>query len=123
MKQSHTDFGERDESGERIPKRANSEDERGERHTKVPKADSERGTKGESGEHEPKGTKASDQSGERKVRMEGGVGLGKADSIGNRVGSHLGKHDGRTGELNDGHKGERTIYHHQRVPHAQDRMK
>jgi hypothetical protein len=111
MKQPHTDFGYRGETGEKEPKGASSSDTSGERKVKVPREDREAGKPGESGEHEPKGAKASDSGGERKVRIMGGVGQGKADSIGAREGSHLGKHDGRTGEMNTGRK-EGHFYHH-----------
>lgn len=71
------------------------------------------GTRGETGEQIPASTKASDSSGERKVGIKGGVGMGKADSIGERESSHLGKHDGRLGEMK-GHKGESVVYNHKR---------
>lgn len=110
MKQPHTDFGDRRESGEKIPKTAQSRDTSGEKHDRVPKADRADAPRGETGEREPKST-ASDMTGERKRGLVGGVGMGKADGIKGRESSHLGSHDGRTGELNTG-KTEAHVYRH-----------
>lgn len=107
-----TSYGSKGESGEREPKGATSSDTRGERHTGTPKADREHGAEGDSGEHAP-GSKASDSSGERHAKIVGGVGMGKADSIGAREASHMGKHDGRTGEFNTG-KTSATVYSRKR---------
>jgi hypothetical protein len=121
MRQSKTDFGDRKgETGESIPRKSASVDESGERKTKVPREDREQAEPGETGEREPKAAKSRDASGEERKRIEGGVGQGKADSIGARESAHLGRHDGRTGELNDGNKGEREVYSHERIPHQQD---
>lgn len=79
------------------------------------------GQRGETGEKIPTGVKSSDGSGTKSVRVTGGVGMGKADGLGLRSGSHLGKIEGHTGELNDGNKGERKVYEHKRIPHDQDK--
>lgn len=105
------DYGERHESGEKEPKGVDRSDTKGKRHEAVPKADKESGTRGASGEREPAGAKSRDASGELKRPLEGGVGMGKADSIGARETSHLGKHDGRLGEVK-GHMGEKNVYAH-----------
>lgn len=78
------------------------------------------GQRGETGEKLPKGVTSSDKSGEKSVKVHGGVGIGKADSIGARDKSHLGKHDGHQGEFNDGKSGERVVYEHKRTAHDQD---
>jgi hypothetical protein len=108
-------YGTGAESGEKEPKGVTAGDTAGERKTKVPMEDSEKGKTGYSGEKEPKGSKASDASGEHKSAIVGGVGMGKMDSIGARDSSHLGRHDGKTGEMNDG-KHEGSVYRHQRTP-------
>lgn len=75
--------------------------------------------RGETGEKEPKGAISSDRSGDRKERLVAGVGMGMKDGIGARESGHMGKHDGNTGEFNDGTtKG--TCYTHKRMPHEQD---
>jgi len=75
--------------------------------------------KGMSGEKLPKGVNASDMSGERKMKLVGGVGMGKADGMGLREMSHAGKFDGTLGELKGGSK-EHVAYEHKRVEHEQD---
>ena len=75
-----------------------------------------KGTKGASGEKLPKGVNASDESGEIKRPLNGGVAMGKMDSIGSRNESHLGRVEGRTGEMKGGSV-EKTIYEHQRQPY------
>lgn len=77
------------------------------------------GEKGESGEKIPSSVVASDKSGEKKIAMKGGIGMGEKDSIGERGKGHIGKHDGRLGEMK-GHKGESVVYSHKRVGHDQD---
>lgn len=77
------------------------------------------GEKGETGEKIPSSVKSSDRSGEKGVAMKGGVGMGIKDSIGEREKGHLGKHDGRLGEMK-GHKGETVVYSHKRIGHDQD---
>ena len=86
------------------------------------KMDSSKGIPLHTGGKMPKGADSSDTSGERKVALKGGVGMGKMDSLGSRPLSHAGNFEGKLGELNDGNMGERTVYDHKRVPHAQDGM-
>jgi hypothetical protein len=45
--------------------------------------------------------------------IAGGVGMGKMDGIGSRDGSHMGKHDGRMGEMKGG-SSEKSCYEHER---------
>jgi len=86
------------------------------------KMDSMMGTKGASGEKEPKGVNASDASGERKLKLVGGMGMGRMDAMGSRPMSHAGNFEGKLGEMNDGNMGERECYSHKRYEHAQDGM-
>jgi hypothetical protein len=85
------------------------------------KMDSEKFKSGVSGEKVPKGALSSDTSGERKMSLKGGVAMGKADGIGMREASHMGKIDGRCGEMNTGSK-EHVAYEHSRMDHMQDKM-
>lgn len=103
------------------PKGAKSSDRSGEKKVGTPKMDSMKGVPSVTGAKAPKGATSSDMSGERKARMEGGVGMGKMDGIGERDGSHMGKYDGRLGEMNTG-SAEKVVYEHKRVPHVQDGM-
>jgi hypothetical protein len=80
---------------------------------------STKGTKGASGEMIPKGATSSDTSGERKAKLVGGAAMGKADSIGSREASHMGKYDGQCGEMKGG-SSEKVVYEHKRVAHEQD---
>jgi len=120
-------YSTRAESGEKLPKGAKSSDRTGEKKEGPTSAmkqtgpNSIKGTKGVSGEKIPFGATASDMSGERKMPIAGGVGMGKMDGIGAREASHMGRNDGRTGEMNDGSK-EREVYSHVRVGHVQDKM-
>ena len=68
---------------------------------------------GASGEKMPKGATASDATGERRAKLVGGVAMGKADSIGDRVDGHMGKNDGRLGEMKGGSR-EHIAYTHER---------
>ena len=104
---------------EKEPKGATASDRTGEKNVRVPKEDKEVFHTGATGEKVPKGALSSDTSGERKRPIEGGVGMGMADGIGLREASHMGRHDGRTGELNTGSR-ESVVYDHKRVPHVQD---
>jgi hypothetical protein len=106
-------------SGEKLPKKATSSDITGEKKGSMSGPNSLKGTKGASGESIPKGATSSDMSGERKAPLVGGVAMGKADGIGMRDKSHMGKKDGMCGEMNDG-TAERVVYEHVRVPHSQD---
>ena len=106
---------------EKEPKRAKSSDRTGEKMGSESGSNSTKGTKGMTGEKLPKGATASDMSGEIKAKLVGGVGIGKADSIGARESSHMGKVDGRTGEFNTGSR-ESECYSHERTLHIQDSM-
>jgi len=112
---------------EKEPKGAKSSDSTGEKKMgprssgSMQGPNSLKGTKGMSGEKLPKGANASDETGEIKRPLNGGVAMGRADSIGARDMSHMGKVDGRTGEFNTGSK-ESECYTHERMPHVQDKM-
>ena len=95
------------------PKGAKSSDRTGEKKIGASMVDKEVFRPGVSGEKIPKGALSSDTSGERKMPIAGGVGMGKMDGIGARDGSHMGKHDGRLGEVK-GHIGEKNVYEHER---------
>jgi len=106
---------------EKEPKGVTSSDRTGMKKVSVPKEDKEVFKTGMSGEKVPKGALSSDTSGERRRPIEGGVGMGKMDGIGEREASHMGHHDGRLGEMK-GHMGEKNVYEHKRVAHVQDEM-
>ena len=112
---------------EKEPKGAKSSDMTGQKKMKETNAagmsspNSLKGTKGMSGEKLPKGANASDETGERKMPLVGGVAIGRADSIGARESSHMGKNDGRLGEMNTGSR-EHVAYEHKRIDHVQDSM-
>ena len=114
-------YSTRAESGEKLPKSAKSSDRTDEKKIGASMVDKEVFRSGASGEKVPKGALSSDTTGERKMPIAGGVGMGKMDGIGARDASHMGRVDGRTGELNDGSK-EREVYSHVRVGHVQDKM-
>jgi hypothetical protein len=114
-------YGIRGESGEKLPKGVMSSDKTGMKKGSESGPNSLKGTKGASGELLPKGATASDMSGERKAKLVGGVAMGKADSIGARDASHMGKNDGMLGECKGGSR-EHTVYEHKRVEHHQDKM-
>jgi hypothetical protein len=105
----------------KFPKGVAKADMSGEKRVKASKVDREEYHEGASGEKMPKGVLSSDTSGERKAPIAGGVGMGKADGLGLREGSHMGHHDGRLGECK-GHMGEKSVYDHKRVAHDQDSM-
>ena len=84
------------------------------------KMDSMKGVPSTTGAKAPKGATSSDMSGERKMKIVGGVAMGKMDAMGARPLSHAGNFEGKLGECNDGNMGERIVYDHKRVPHAQD---
>jgi len=106
---------------EKEPKGVKSSDRTGEKNVRVPKEDKEMFKTGMTGEKVPKGALSSDTTGERRRPIEGGVGMGKMDGIGERHASHMGHHDGRLGEMK-GHMGEKNVYEHKRVAHVQDEM-
>ena len=96
------------------PKGAKASDSTGEKRVGVSKVDKESGgVKSMTGAMAPKAAMSSDTSGERRARIEGGVGMGKADGIGGREASHMGKYDGRLGEMNTG-SAEKIVYEHKR---------
>ena len=96
------------------PKGVTSSDRTGQKKVGVSKVDREYGgVPSTTGAKTPKGATSSDTSGERRTAIAGGVGMGKADGIGERDGSHMGKHDGRLGEFK-GHMGEKVVYDHKR---------
>jgi hypothetical protein len=84
------------------------------------KMDSMKGVPSTTGAKAPMGAEKADMSGERKVKLNGGVGMGKMDAMGSRPLSHAGNFEGKLGELNDGNMGERECYSHVRMAHAQD---
>ena len=104
---------------EKMPKGVASSDRTGTKKIVASSVDKEQFHSGATGEKMPKGVLSSDTSGERKRPIAGGVGMGKADGIGAREASHMGKHDGRLGEMK-GHMGEKVIYSHSRMDHDQD---
>jgi len=105
---------------EKEPKGAKSSDRSGEKKIGVSMVDRESGgVPSTTGAKAPKAAMSSDISGERKRPITGGVGMGKADGIGMRDSSHMGRVDGNCGEMNDGSK-EREVYSHSRMPHTQD---
>jgi hypothetical protein len=106
---------------EKMPMGVKSSDRTGEKKISVPKEDKEKFVPGVSGEKIPKGALSSDTSGERRRPIEGGVGMGKMDGIGGRESSHMGKYDGRLGEMKGG-SSEATCYEHKRMDHIQDSM-
>jgi hypothetical protein len=106
---------------EKMPKGAKSSDSTGEKKVGASMVDKEVMRPGMSGEKIPKGALSSDTSGERKRPIQGGVGMGMMDGIGSRDSSHMGRIDGRCGEMNTGSK-EHVAYEHKRIDHVQDRM-
>ncbi len=113
MKQPHTDFGEKGETGEKEPKGVRASDAGGEKKVKVPQEDREVGKKGASGEVEPKGASSSDRTGETRSGINGGVGMGMHDAITGREAGHAGKQDGKVGEFNSGRQ-NKVVYTHER---------
>jgi hypothetical protein len=67
----------------------------------------------------PAGATSSDTTGERKAKLVGGVAMGKADGMGSRDASHMGKVDGMLGEMKGG-SSESVCYDHKRTAHEQD---
>jgi len=95
------------------PKGVKASDRTGEKKGTESGPNSTKFMAGASGEKIPKGVDASDRSGERKAKLVGGVAVGTADGIGARESSHMGKTDGRLGELKGGSK-ESEVYAHSR---------
>jgi hypothetical protein len=106
---------------EKLPKGATASDRTGEKKVGASMVDKEVFRPGASGEKIPHKALSSDTTGERKMPIAGGVGMGKADGIGMRDKSHMGKVDGRCGEMNTGSK-EHVAYEHSRMDHVQDKM-
>ena len=98
---------------EKLPKGAKSSDRSGEKKVGASMVDKEVFRPGASGEKIPKGALSSDTSGERRAPIAGGVGMGKMDGMGSRDSSHMGKHDGKLGEMNTGSR-EHVAYEHER---------
>ena len=99
---------------EKLPKGATSSDMSGMKKVHVSKVDKEgSGVPSTTGATPPKGALSSDTSGEKRRPIEGGVGMGKMDGIGMRESSHMGKHDGRMGEMK-GEVSEKSCYDHKR---------
>jgi hypothetical protein len=95
------------------PKGAKASDKSGEKKEGVSKVDSTKGVPSVTGAKSPKGADSSDRSGERKAAIAGGVGMGMADGIGERESSHMGRNDGRLGEMK-GKVTEKVVYNHKR---------
>ena len=114
-------YGIRGESGEKLPKGVMSSDKTGMKKGSESGPNSLKGVPSTTGAKASAGATASDMSGERKAKLVGGVAIGKADSIGARDASHMGKNDGMLGEMKGVSK-EHTCYEHKRVEHHQDSM-
>ena len=98
---------------EKTPKGVTASDRTGEKMGSEKGPNSTKFMAGASGEKMPKGATASDSTGERKAKLVGGVAMGKADSIGDRVDGHMGKNDGLLGEMKGGSR-EHVAYVHDR---------
>ena len=114
-------YGIRGESGEKLPKDVMSNDKTGMKKGSESGPNSLKGIASTTGAKAPAGATASDMSGERKAKLVGGVAMGKADSIGMREASHMGKNDGMLGEMKGVSK-EHVAYEHKRIEHHQDKM-
>ena len=97
----------------KAPKGVTATDRTGEKKGSEKGPNSTKFMAGASGEKMPKGATASDSTGERKAKLVGGVAMGKADSIGDRVDGHMGKNDGLLGEMKGGSR-EHVTYVHDR---------
>ena len=100
-------------SGEKMPKGVMASDMSGMKKGSNGGVMSEKMMPGASGEKMPKGVTASDMSGERTMKRVGGVAMGMQDGIEGRDKSHMGKMDGRLGEMKGGSK-EKDCYSHER---------
>jgi len=114
-------YGLKGESGERFPKGVKSSDRTGEKKGSEKGVNSTKFMPGATGEKIPKGATSSDTTGERHGKLVGGVAMGMEDGMGGRE-MHMGKHDGRLGEFNQGNTGESVCYDHKRSGHDQDDM-
>jgi hypothetical protein len=106
---------------EKEPKGAKASDRTGEKMGSEKGPNSLKGTPSMTGAKAPAGATSSDTSGERKAKLVGGVAMGKADGIGSRDASHLGRNDGMCGEMKGGSR-EHIAYEHSRMDHEQDKM-
>ena len=98
---------------EKTPKGVAASDRTGEKMGSEKGVNSTKFMPGASGEKIPKGATASDSTGERKAKLVGGVAMGKADSMGDRMDGHMGRVDGRLGEFKGGSR-EHDCYTHER---------
>ena len=98
---------------EKTPKGVTASDRSGEKMGNEKGVNSTKFMPGASGEKIPKGATASDSSGERKAKLVGGIAMGKADGMGDRVDGHMGRNDGRLGEYKGGSR-EHVAYEHER---------
>ena len=98
---------------EKMPKGVAASDRSGEKMGSEKGPNSLKGVPSVTGAKAPAGATASDMTGERKAKLVGGVAMGKADSIGDRVDGHMGKNDGRLGEMKGGSR-EHVAYAHER---------
>jgi len=106
---------------EKMPSGVTASDRSGEKKGSEKGPNSTKFMAGASGEKIPAGATASDMTGERKAKLVGGVAMGKADSLGDRVDGHMGHNDGRLGEFKGGSR-EHVAYEHKRADHVQDTM-
>ena len=106
---------------EKAPKGVTASDRTGEKMGSEKGPNSTKFMAGASGEKMPKSVNASDMTGERKAKLVGGVAMGKADGMGDRVDGHMGHNDGRLGEFKGGSR-EHVAYEHKRADHVQDTM-
>ncbi len=107
-------------SGEKEPKGVKASDRSGEKMGSEKGPNSTKGTPSMTGVKAPAGATSSDTTGERKAaKLVGGVAIGKADGIGSRDASHMGKVDGMLGEMKGG-SSESVCYDHKRTAHEQD---
>jgi len=107
-------------SGEKEPKDVKASDRSGEKMGSEKGPNSTKGTPSMTGAKAPAGATSSDTTGERKAaKLVGGVAIGKADGIGSRDASHMGKVDGMLGEMKGG-SSESVCYDHKRIAHEQD---
>jgi hypothetical protein len=98
---------------EKSPKGVSASDRTGEKMGSEKGVNSTKGVPSVTGAKAPAGATASDASGERKAKLVGGVGMGKADSMGDREDGHMGRNDGRLGEFKGGSR-EHVAYAHDR---------
>jgi len=106
---------------EKEPKGVMSSDKTGMKKGTESGPNSLKGVPSTTGAKAPAGATSSDTTGERKAKLVGGVAMGKADSIGSRDASHMGKYDGMCGEMKGG-SSEKVVYEHKRIEHHQDKM-